>query len=196
MIPAGPGAAFSLASDGDLRAKPDLRTVIGGPPEWATVTQVHGDRVVTADRPGDHGEADAVVTTNHDLSVAVFTADCLGIVLHGPDTVAAVHAGWRGLAADVVSKAVAAVGTVTSAVIGPHIGPCCYEVGPEVAERFDDHVRTTTWGTTSVDLAAAATEQLGIEPAVVDRCTRCGTDTFSHRRDRTPARMAAVGWLP
>lgn len=196
MIPAGPGTVFTFASDGDVRADPSARKALPVPSAWATVAQVHGDRVVTAAGAGDHGEADAVLTREPDLSVAVFTADCLGIVLHGPGVVAAVHAGWRGLAAGVVERAVEAVGEVTAAAIGPHIRSCCFEVGPEVADRFPDHIAATTWGTTSVDLTAAAVSRLPVGVVDVGVCSRCGEDTFSHRKDGTAARMAAVGWLP
>lgn len=196
MIRVGPGAGFTTASDGDMRHDPAARARLGLGEEWATVRQVHGRDVVRADGPGDHGAADGLVTSSPALPVAVFTADCLGIVLHGPGAVAVAHAGWRGLSAGVVESAIRAVGTVTAAAIGPHIRACCFEVGPEVAERFADHLSETSWGTVSVDLGRAAAALLPMEPEVVGVCTRCGSDTFSHRRDGTAARLAAVGWMP
>lgn len=195
MIAVRPGVVFTTAADGDVLGRPELRDDLPVPAGWATVSQVHGDRAVRAASSGPQGEADALVTAVPRLPVAVFTADCLGIVLHGDGEVAAVHAGWRGLAAGVVENAVAAMGIVRSAVIGPHIRSCCFEVGPEVAERFPGHRSETTWGTLSVDLAGAAAERLPVEPEIVDVCTRCGSDTWSHRRDGTLARHAAVGWV-
>lgn len=195
MITPADGVAFTTAADGDMRRDAEARRRLGLA-EWATVRQVHGAKVVDATATGDHGEADGLYTTEARLSLAVFTADCMGVVLHGPGRVAVVHAGWRGVAAGAVAAASHRMGEVHSAHIGPHIRPCCFEVGPEVSARFPEHLATTRDGTTSVDLAAAAAAQLPVEPEVVDLCTRCGDDTFSYRRDGTRARLAAVGWLP
>lgn len=199
----GSRAAFSRAADGDLRRDPAARRAVserlGVPTSWATVTQVHGAGVVEAATSGDHGEADALITTIPDLPLAVFTADCLGVVVHADAVVAVAHAGWRGLAAGVLEATLEAMRargiTARRAEIGPAIGPCCFEVGPEVAERFPDHIARTTWGTTSVDLVAAAATRLHLPTVQRGGCTRCGDDAFSHRRDRTSHRMAAVGWL-
>lgn len=200
------GSAFSSANDGDMRSPADRTDTAeswGIPRGWATVTQVHGADVVHAEEPGDHGPADAVLTTRPGLPVAVLTADCLGIVLHGEGAVAAAHAGWRGIAAGVIEATVetmAAIGSAPiSAVIGPSIGPCCYEVGPEVVAAVGSGA-TTTWGTPAVDLRAAARDRLegacpGIDVTVDDRCTRCSPGFHSHRGDGTTRRQAAVGWL-
>jgi YfiH family protein len=103
--------------------------------------QVHGTRVARAGGAEiDLGEADAVVCDTPGMSVAVVTADCVPILIAGPgaETVAAVHAGWRGLAAGVIGTALAALaergaqGSALAAVVGPHIGPCCYEVDEPV----------------------------------------------------------------
>jgi len=196
MIVPRPGVVFTTAADGDMRGDHSRRSGLGAPDNWATVRQVHGADVVEVACPGDHGAADGLTTRRAGLALAVFTADCLGIVLHGPSQVTVVHAGWRGLAAGVVERAVASMGVVESAAIGPHIRSCCFEVGPEVAARFADHTSQTTWGTTSVDLAAAVEARLPVSPESVDLCTRCGSDTFSHRRDATASRLAAVGWIP
>ena len=194
MISPADGVAFTTAGDGDMRRNPEARESLGLG-EWATVRQVHGSTVVDAAGSGDHGDADGLFTTQEGLALAVFTADCLGVVIHGPARVAVVHAGWRGVAAGVVTDAVARVGDVQSVHIGPHIRPCCFEVGPEVSARFVGHLARTTAGTTSVDLASAVAAQSPVEPEVVDLCTRCGNDTFSHRRNGTRERLAAVGWV-
>lgn len=195
MIRPAPGVVFTTAADGDMRRDPGARRQVGIGADWATVRQVHGSSVVEAKHPGDHGDADGVTTHVRGLPVAVFTADCLGIVIHGPDRVSVVHAGWRGVHAGVVDAALEGFGAVESVHIGPHIRSCCFEVGPEVAALFGDDVTTTSWGTTSVDLTSAVTRRLPVRPEVIDRCTRCGDDAFSHRRDGTEARMAAIGWL-
>jgi polyphenol oxidase len=195
MITPADGVAFTTAADGDMRRDQRARERLGFA-EWATVRQVHGASVVDVHGGGDHGEADGLFTTEVGLSLAVFTADCLGVVIHGPGRVAVVHAGWRGVDMGAVANAVARVGDVHSAHIGPHIRPCCFEVGPEVSARFAGHLGRTRAGTTSVDLASAVASQLPVEPQIIDLCTRCGDDTFSHRRDGTQERLAAVGWVP
>jgi copper oxidase (laccase) domain-containing protein len=131
----------------------------------------------------------------------VFTADCLGVVLHAPDAVGVAHAGWRGIDAGVVSRLrseMAGAGhEPNTAEIGPGIGPCCFEVGPEVASRFPTTSATTTWGTASVDLTESLRSQLeGMETWAVGSCTMHEPDWFSHREDATSMRLVTLGWLP
>lgn len=198
------GVAFSAAIDGDLKDPTDrerFAAAVGIPAGWATANQVHGSDVVIVDGPGPVGDADGLVTGSRRLPIAMFTADCLGVVIHGADAVGVGHAGWRGLAAGVIESVAGAMPSHPErAHIGPSIGPCCFEVGPEVVEAVG-HPSETSWGTRSVDLRAAAVARLrAISPdlavSIDDRCTRCGEDLHSHREDRTPHRMAAVGWLP
>ncbi|HEV7482119.1 MAG TPA: laccase domain-containing protein, partial [Solirubrobacterales bacterium] len=80
-------------------------------------------------------EVDGHVVATPGLAPLVFTADCLPVALSGPGGVAMLHCGWRGLAAGIVAAGAGAVGA-TDAAIGPGIGPCCYEVGPEVLTAF------------------------------------------------------------
>ncbi len=82
-------------------------------------------------------EVDGHVVAEPRLAALVFVADCLPVALAGPGGVAMLHCGWRGLAAGIVRGGAEAVGA-THAAIGPGIGPCCYEVGEEVLEAFDD----------------------------------------------------------
>ena len=107
--------------------------------------QVHGANVVgvAACRAAQAPEADAVVSTEAGVWIGVVTADCVPILLASErgDAVAAVHAGWRGLAAGVVEAAVAALreqaaSEPCSAAVGPHIGPCCYEVDARVLDAM------------------------------------------------------------
>lgn len=198
------GAAFTDADDGDMRWNPDARralsTRLGISPHWAMVRQVHGSRVIETDSPGRHGEADALWTTEPDLPLAVLTADCLGVVLHGEKAVGVAHAGWRGASAGVVAalreEMKLAGAPPVRASIGPGIGPCCFEVGDEVARVFPGQVEATSWGTTSVDLVGAVTEQLdGLEVWAARRCTRHEEGMFSHRRDQTEKRLATIGWI-
>jgi polyphenol oxidase len=197
------GSAFTGPADGDMRADAASRRAVsdrlGIASDWATVTQVHGGQALRVERPGAAGEADGMVTTRSNLPLAVFTADCLGVVLAGPVSVGVAHAGWRGLAAGILEATVDLMdrvdGPPRTATLGPSIGPCCFEVGDEVAGLFPDDVATTSWGTTSVDLAGAAARVLtGIELSRDRRCTACGGG-FSHRANGTQARLATLGWL-
>lgn len=198
------GAAFTAAAAGDMRCgdRSAVSEELGIPSQWATLRQVHGNRVVEVDRPGRSGEGDALATAVRRLPLAVFTADCAGVVIETAEAVAVVHAGWRGAAAGAVAEAVAYLeleleGEVLRAAAGPVLGPCCFEVGPEVAALFPGRRSRTSWNTESVDLEAAIRAQA---PKAswwsAGACTRCGQDWFSHRRDGSAARTAAIGWLP
>ena len=200
----GGGVAFSEASDGDIRgdgvARVKLARRFGVSDSWATLTQVHGSTVLEVDHPGDQGQADAMFTTRFGLPLAIFTADCAGVVVQAPWAVGVAHAGWRGAASGVVSALVMAMRRAgfdpNRAAIGPALGPCCLEVGPEVSRRFEGFTSKTSWGTASIDLERAIGAQLdGLEIWAADRCTLHEEGSFSHRRDGTAARMAAIGWL-
>ncbi len=198
------GAAFSEARDGDIRndlkARTSLCVALGVSDRWATVHQVHGREVVRAEESGEAGSADAVWTTKPGLPVAVFTADCFGVVIEAQGAVGVAHAGWRGALAGVVGSLrldMESNGhTPESAGIGPGIGPCCFEVGRDVAARFSDSATTTTWDTSSVDLTLAIRGQLdGLEIWTSDGCTYHDDGWFSHRGSGGIQRLAAIGWL-
>src|SRR6185436_2925893 len=113
--------------------------------EMASLRQIHSAIVVPAGRAGVAGEGDALVTAVAGLPVSVRTADCYPILLAdlNNQAVAAVHAGWRGTAAQIVIAALRAMeecfGTQSAdviAAVGPGIGLCCYEVGVDVARQF------------------------------------------------------------
>ena len=198
------GALFGTAAEGDARSDEAARAVFvsaGAPQEWAFVSQVHGKDVVDAVRPGSLGEGDAIITTQTDLAITVAAADCVPVVVEGHGFAAVIHAGWRGAAAGVVTATLTNLrrrGLVPErAALGPSIGPCCYEVGPEVVDRFPDHAETTTWGTASIDLRTAVAGQLDdVSVWVSDRCTMTDPGLLSYRRNRTTQRQVAVAWLP
>jgi polyphenol oxidase len=144
-------------------------------------------------------EADGQVVTAPHTAALVFVADCLPVALSGQDGVAMLHCGWRGLAADIVARGVAAVGA-TDAAIGPGIGPCCYEVGDEVRSSFADLGEGVAEGR-MLDLAETARrllEKAGVERVEsADLCTSCDADRFfSHRRDSgLTGRQAGLAWV-
>ncbi|MEA1903377.1 MAG: polyphenol oxidase family protein [Actinomycetota bacterium] len=198
------GAAFSEASDGDIRGSLDARAslseALGISADWATVTQVHGSRVVRASAPGLLGEADAIWTTVRDLPLAVFTADCYGVVLASASSTGVAHVGWRGARSGIVSALRAEMSNygepVTRAAMGPGIAGCCFEVGEDVLAEFPEDAAMTTWGTNSVDLPRFIDRELeGLEVWGVSDCTRHDEGWFSHRGSGTLERLATVGWL-
>jgi YfiH family protein len=179
------------------------------PPALLRPRQVHGRLVVRAAdcRADPAPDADAVVSNEPGTRIGVVTADCVPILCASSrgDRVAAIHAGWRGLAQGVVAAGVDALRRSGSArdsfvaVIGPHIGPCCYEVDEPVLDAlrhgFGDALQAsaqpTRPGHARIDLGALvaralesgglAREQIGHLPAC---CTRCDARRFhSYRRD-------------
>lgn len=198
----GARAAFPTRSAGSVRADPEpLARALGfEPARIATARQVHGAELLLHDgAPTSPAEADGHVLTSPGLAALVYTADCLPVAVAGPRGVAIFHCGWRGLAAGIVARGVAAV-DATDAAIGPGIGACCYEVGEEVLAAFGglgDGVASDRM----LDLAEVARRLLG--EAGVERielaglCTQCEADRFfSHRREAERAgRQAGVAWL-
>jgi YfiH family protein len=166
--------------------------------------QVHSNIVVDVDDTSAAGEAvegDAAVTDLPGVMLGVQTADCVPILIADRErrAVAAIHAGWRGTAAGIAEATVRRMTRKFDidpdnliAAIGPHIGPCCYEVGEDVAARMDQAaiVRMPEFSKPHVDLAAANLAQLvlaGIPQQQIETsslCTKCRDDLFhSYRRD-------------
>lgn len=186
------------------------------------VRQVHGCgvAVVTPRVPLAPGtEADAIVSTDPGSAVAVLVADCVPILIADRHhrVVAAIHAGWRGTAAGVVSAAVEAIRalgvapTDLVAAVGPSAGPCCYQVDVAVRQRFlTGQPRAGAWFVEDgpahwkLDLWRANVDQLvdaGIPDAAVFNARLCTIDhpdvCFSYRRDGAgTGRMAAAIRLP
>ena len=200
------GAAFTTAAAGDMLSgdRGEVSGTLGIRAEWASLRQVHGGNVLTATEPGRAGPGDALVTCTPGLPLAVMTADCVGVVLETDDAVGVAHAGWRGVVAGVVAATARRLeglgrrpGPVLRAATGPLIGPCCFEVGPEVAGLFHDRHVKSIGGMTTVDLATAVRDQVPeAEWWSVEACTRCEEGWFSFRADRTEHRLATLGWIP
>lgn len=187
------------------------------PGVWHLMRQEHGSRVatITGDvAPGAEMRAvDIMITVLEDRPLVVLAADCLPILVGGRRVVAAAHAGWRGIVADVAGALVAAVTALGEDVadlhvaIGPGIGACCYEVGPEVVEAVartaPGAISRTRSGVPSVDLRAAARDRLetlgvasvrdiGASGQCVAACTVCEPGWSSHRRDPASGRHAGI----
>jgi len=172
--------------------------------DMASLKQIHSALVLPADQAGMAGEGDALITESAGVLVSVRTADCYPILLADQrhSAVAAVHAGWRGTAAQIVIRTIeqmrARFGTDAAdlrVAIGPGIGVCCYEVGAEVARQFGFEAAGR------IDLAQINHQQLvetGVAKdhiEVLGGCTQCDGHLFhSFRRDRERAgRM--VSWI-
>jgi YfiH family protein len=171
----------------------------------ASVRQIHSDIIVVAEHSGCLAEGDALITNRPGLTLSIRTADCLPILMADPAhrAIAAVHAGWRGTALGIVPKTVQTMagrfGTRPEdllVAIGPGIGACCFEVGPEVAVRFQQWFpeRQDLAFRAKVDLAETISRQLrrnGVTVghlATANLCTVCDADLFhSYRRDREQA---------
>lgn len=188
----------------------------------ATVRQVHGNRVVVVRSPADaeaarFTEADGLITDSPQVALAVFTADCLPVLLVDPrrGAVAAVHSGWRGTVRRISGRTVALLGEEFGsrpqdllAAIGPSIGPCCYEVDRPVLEAVaaafpgtaGEFLTPVSKERARLDLRAAVARDLketGVPDEnviLINECTACRPDRyFSYRRDgRGTGRMAAV----
>lgn len=153
--------------------------------------QVHTAEVHEAGAQRRGGSGDGLWTDVPGVPMLALTADCLPIAVArtcGTRALAVLHAGWRGLSGGIVAIGVAKLGDgPKAAVVGPAIGPCCYEVGEEVSARFDRDL--TADG--RLDLRRAAERALraaGVERVDhVDLCTCCHPKLFfSHRRDGLP----------
>jgi len=195
------------------------------PRTWHPLHQIHGAEVAVVDERTPPGAelrgVDAAVTTCVERPLVVQTADCVPVLLAAAGAIGVAHAGRVGVTAGVVPAAVAALRRLVGAsapvraVLGPAIGPCCYEVpaelrdsvvadlsgGPSgtrptaIAEAGEIATRTR-WSTPSLDLPTAVRAQLraaGVEitgPAAP--CTCCDPAWFSHRRDPTSGRQIGL----
>jgi YfiH family protein len=214
----GPYASLNLGfGSGDDAAAVEenrrrLREILPQEPRW--LKQVHGAHVVEAEAAHGRPEADAAVATTAGAVCGVLVADCLPVLFcdtrHG--TVAAAHAGWRGLASGVIESTVTAMrerGTQPPDIIaylGPGIGPDAFEVGEDVRDAYVGRDA----GTAGAFAARANGKWLADLPSLARRAlARCGIHAvyggnlctysdphrfFSYRRDKVTGRMAALVW--
>jgi len=184
---------------------------VGADPERATMLwQKHGADVVkaTADRGVmtagfDHPPGDALWSDERGLAIMLITADCLPVAVArvdgGAPALAILHVGWRGLLAGIAESALAPLRNgELAAVLGPGIGPCCYEVGDEVAGPFRERFGVDVLHGRNLDLYSATEKALNRAGCTrverVEMCTSCHPDLFfSHRRDgRRTGRQGVV----
>jgi YfiH family protein len=170
---------------------------IGAEPEALAMNRQVQSTLVHRARAGVRGRAtgDGLWTEEPGLPVLALTADCLPIALArtngGRPGIAVLHAGWRGLLGGIVALGVKALGGRVAACIGPAIGPCCYEVGPEVAEPFAEAFGADVVRGRNLDLWSSSERALraaGVTSVErLDLCTACNPHLFfSHRRTGKP----------
>ncbi len=192
-----------------------LARALGSGLDFQWLQQVHGKQVAQAARNNPACRADAVYTTESNLACCVLTADCLPVFFSSVrgDAVAVAHAGWRGLAAGVLENTVNSLPVAAHELLvwlGPAIGPCHFEVGPEVRDAFLSAATGISEAAVTncfrqgggndrlladlYELARLRLKKLGV--AAVSGgglCTYCDPHRFySYRREGVTGRMASV----
>jgi YfiH family protein len=159
--------------------------------------QVHGTDLLEWDAPPtdrayaepggkDLPRVDGHLTAEPELALLVLVADCYPVALSDGTRAAMLHCGWRGLAGGIVERAVERFDAAPAAAVGPGIGACCYEVGPEVLDAFADLEGVASGR--MLDLRAVIARKLDAAGVTdvqhLNHCTSCRPDLyFSHRRD-------------
>lgn len=163
----------------------------------AYVHQIHSDKIVEIDKPGEYGKADGMITNKKGITLGIKVADCGPVLMADTesDWIAAIHAGWRGAAEQIHLKALT---MLEERGVEPHnlkiyIGPCIsaqnFEVGEEVAEQFPENVVLRNYKKPHVDLkqylrnsllaAGVMESHIEIDP----RCTISDERFYSYRRE-------------
>lgn len=182
-------------------------------PETARwLSQVHGTSVINSDKWHNNIKADGMVSKSVHHVCAIMTADCLPILLCNQqgDSVAALHAGWRGLATGIIEQAITKFDCPTKQIIawlGPAIGPTKFEVGTDVLHAFTSTMPDAHLAFTQIDhqhyladiylLARQRLTSLGISTITGGNfCTASDESRFfSYRRNAITGRMASMIWI-
>lgn len=202
----GPFASLNLARrtddlpDNVVENRRRVCTAVGAEPARLAMNRQHHTAFVHRARPGARGEpGDGLWTDEPALPMLKLTADCVPLAIARTNgarpALALLHAGWRGLLEGIVGAGVEALGGgALAAAIGPAVGPCCYEVGPEVAEPFAARFGAGVVRGRKLDLWESC--ERALRAAGVDRverldvCTACDPDRFFSHRRQGPVRGA------
>lgn len=197
--------AFHVGDDQEVvRGNRELVEADFGPTIY--MNQVHGDSVVVVDGiPTVEVTADALVTTQSNIALAVLVADCIPLLLwdEAKSCVAAVHVGRRGLVSGIAEKTIEIMRAMGAsdihALLGPSICGRCYEVGADifqgVVEAFPDAESRTSNGSFALDLPRALYFQLtrmDVRVIASKKCTVEDLEFYSYRRDGITGRQAGV----
>jgi len=200
----------------------DLKVALGlGDVNVITANQVHGDTIleVSSETGKRAGVGDGLMTEVPNLVLGVMAADCVPLLFLEPDrkVAAAVHAGWQGTAAGIAASAVTRMReeyridpSALHVAMGPSIGPCCYEVGREVAQQIEANWREELRGAWKPDGAKGRLDLRAINEALlvgvgvprthiqkIGPCTACDVkEFFSYRKEgKTGSQLSFIGWL-
>lgn len=210
-VSAGPYESLNLGrltADGPENAEENRRrlcTAVGADYDRLAMNrQVHAATVNRA-QAGERGrEGDGLWTDEAGLPMLKLTADCLPVALvrlNGTPGLALLHAGRLGLLEGILEAGVAALGGGRfAAAVGPGIGPCCYEVGDDIAETYRARFGASSVRGRNLDLWSVAERILcGAGATSVERidvCTACSDEFFSHRRDAgVTGRQGVIGYV-
>jgi YfiH family protein len=185
----------SLADSSSSKALPQLSELIGKPIQL--MHQVHGDHVVVLHNISEIPTADALVTSNKEIALAVRVADCLPLLLYSENVVAAVHVGRKGLINKVAERAIDHMLNLGArqiqGVVGPHICGNCYEVGPDLYAQVTGAYPSTAGKGNCLNLYAGLVEQLpSISLTNLNLCTKELPDYFSYRANDEFDRQVGV----
>lgn len=198
-----------LTGDDPARVDENRRLVcaaVGADVDRLALNRQEHSATVHRARPGSRGEpGDGLWTDEEGLPMLALAADCVTIAIARTDGnrpgLAILHAGWRGLLEGVVARAVSALGGRSTAVVGPAIGPCCYDVREDVAEPFAARFGADVVRDRTLDLWTSAERALRAAGCVsvdrLDLCTACNPELFfSERRMGKPrGTHGVVGYL-
>jgi len=179
------------------------------------LTQIHGSWIYSAEELDlfDKKEGDGLYTTGKNIALLVLTADCLPLVIYHPNFLMLLHVGWRGLKKGIVKKAIKILKREnlnlenTIAVLGPCIGPCCYEVKHDMIQElsYSFHIdlnkviikrkKSTYFNLPLAVILTLKEEKIG-EIFPPPACTCCNCNFHSYRREKnTAARAATLAWM-
>lgn len=157
------------------------------------VNQVHGSEVLSCDQISPDTKADGIVCVCGKCILAIKTADCLPIAIVGKNGIALIHAGWRGLALEIIFSEKIALINPISFYIGPHIRQDAYEVGEDFFTNFPNHKPIIIADKIHCSLSAIAISQIKIKypSAKIDESNICTFEDISYnsyRRNKTNLR--------
>ena len=208
---------WTSAAEGDFRyglsdADALRRMEVVKPGQWFRVKQVHGAGVVEAGAEFANAdvEADAIISTEPGITIAIGTADCGSIAMSSPEgIIAGVHAGWRGTDAGIINATASKMrelgATSIAAALGPCIHPECYEFDAsllgELASRWGNEVcGLTNDGKPALNMPAIikiACNRSNVDlQHIADACTSCDKTYYSYRSRRNDERQIMLVWRP
>ena len=187
-------AFFSSANDGSLE---EILETIGFQNQVATMDQTHSSEIAFADSNISY-KCDGIYTNKIKLPLVVKTADCVPLLMESSKGVSATHAGWRGLEKSIFEKSLD-IHEISSLKIsiGPHARKCCYEVGAEFLETFNNSINKVN-DKYYLDLTKnikqfAFENNINLEDTGV--CTICNKEYFSYRKNKTNERQFSFIWI-